>query len=108
MPWNIIYFEDVEKFLDKLSKEQLKSIAKEVRLLEFCGNDLKLPHSKSLGGGLFELRERRFGIRLYYGFSNDQIILILHGGAKKTQDKDIKKARVLIKNIEKTNESKKL
>ena len=48
----------IEKWLDKLTKEQLASIAEELRVLRQLGNELKLPHSRALGKGLFELRER--------------------------------------------------
>lgn len=99
MEWNIDYLEDVEDFLDTLTKEQLKSLSKEMRLLEHCGNKLRLPHSKPLSGGLFELRERRFGVRLYYCFQDRQTILMLHGGDKSNQDRDIEKARELLKKI---------
>jgi putative addiction module killer protein len=60
---------------------------------------LRLPHSKSLGGGLFELRERRFGLRLYYCFFKGKAILILGAGDKSTQKADIKKAKSCLKNI---------
>jgi putative addiction module killer protein len=99
MVWNISYLESVEDWLNALSKDCLKSIAKEMRLLELCGNQLKLPHSRSLGCGLFELRERRFGIRLYYCFQSAGAVIILHGGGKTGQDKDIKTARELLKKI---------
>ena len=99
MTWKIGYLEVVEDWLDNLSCGQLKAIAKEIRLLELCGNQLKLPHSRSLGAGLFELRDRRFGIRLYYCFMVDGEIVILHGGGKTGQDKDIKIARDLLKKI---------
>ncbi|MDA0911837.1 MAG: type II toxin-antitoxin system RelE/ParE family toxin [Proteobacteria bacterium] len=66
--WEIKYLEIVEKWLDALTIPQYKSVAKELKLLEMCGNKLKLPHSKTLGGGLFELRERKFGYRIYYKF----------------------------------------
>jgi hypothetical protein len=49
----------IEKWFDKLTKEQFKSLAKEIMMLEQVGNELKLPHSKALGKGLFELRERQ-------------------------------------------------
>ena len=73
MAWKIIYIEQVEKWLDKLDKTQLKSLVKELRMLERCGNKLKLPHTKSLGAGLFELRERQFGLRAYYTYKDDNI-----------------------------------
>ena len=49
----------VERWLLKLTREQFKAVSKELKLLEACGNDLKLPHSRALGKGLFELREQR-------------------------------------------------
>lgn len=97
--WKIEYWLDksnkhsIEKWLDSLTKDQLKSVAKELKLLELCGNELKLPHSKSLGKSLFELRERRYGYRIYYIFYNNKIIILLGAGNKKTQKKDIKVAR---------------
>jgi putative addiction module killer protein len=62
-------------------------------MLEASGNKLKLPHSKSLGKGLFELRERRYGYRIYYGFLGEFIIILLAVGDKKGQAKDISIAR---------------
>lgn len=50
--------------------------------------------SKSLGEGIYELRLHfGGGYRVYYGISGKRIILLLMGGAKKTQTKDIKIAR---------------
>ena len=83
----------VERWLDQLEKDQFKSISKELELLELCGNQLKLPHSKTLGKGLFELRERRFGFRIYYCFEGEYIIVLLTAGDKKSQENDIKIAR---------------
>lgn len=83
----------VEKWLDSLSDQQLKSVAKEMKLLELCGNQLRLPHSRSLKKGLFELRERTYGYRIYYTFQGNKIIIMLHAGDKKTQSKDIEIAR---------------
>jgi putative addiction module killer protein len=83
--------------MSQLNKIQLKSLAKELKLLELCGNKIKLPHSKALGAGLFELRERKFGLRIYYTYSNGNIIILLHVGNKKSQNKDIKIAKKLLK-----------
>jgi len=53
---------------------------------------------KSLEG---EISEFRFhfgaGYRIYFGLSGNQIVLLLAGGSKKTQKKDIKIARRLWK-----------
>lgn len=95
MKWNIAYWADrndkspLEKWLDKLSREQLKSVAKEMALLECCGNQLRLPHSRALGHGLFELRERAYGLRIYYAFLSDTTIVLLHAGDKASQKRDI-------------------
>lgn len=96
--WKIKYWvkgdsNPIAKWLDKLTKEQFKSIDKEITLLGKIGNELALPHSRSLGKGLFELRERRFGFRIYYCFKDNQIIILLAAGDKKTQINDIKHAR---------------
>lgn len=79
---------------------QYKSLAKKVLLLELCGNELKMPHSKSLKQGLFELRDPSFGLRLYYCFRDKKLIILLNGGDKKSQTKDIRAARVLIKRLD--------
>lgn len=96
MAWNIHSYEIVDTWLEKLPAKQYKSVAKELRLLELCGNQLKLPHSKALGKGLFELRERAHGLRIYYSFSRKRGIILLGAGNKKTQNKDIKKAYQLL------------
>lgn len=99
MGWVLEYWCDgksknsIENWFDRLTDEQFKSIAKELKLLEMCGNELRLPHSKSLGGGLFELRERRYGYRVYYTFYKNKVILLLEAGNKTSQRSDIKLAQ---------------
>jgi putative addiction module killer protein len=83
----------IEDWLDNLTKEQLRSVAKELELLELFGNKLRLPHSRPLGDGLFELRERRYNYRIYYGFYGVKIIILLEAGEKKKQESNIKTAR---------------
>ena len=99
MTWLIEYWHDnqskgsLEHWFDSLTKEQFTSLAREIKLLEHYGNELKLPHSRSLGKGLFELREHRYGYRVYYTFHPGQIIVLLDAGNKSTQEKDIIIAR---------------
>jgi len=90
----------IEKWLDKLTKEELRSLAKEIMMLEQIGNELKLPHSKALGKGLFEIRERRFGLRMYYGFRGELVVVVLAAGDKKSQEKDIAISRKRLSEIE--------
>jgi len=48
----------------------------------------------SVSDGVFELREHfKKGFRIYYGMENRTVILLLCGGDKSTQAKDIKKAK---------------
>jgi putative addiction module killer protein len=47
---------------------------------------------KSLGDGVYELRFK-MGIRIYFGQVGNIVVLLLHGGNKRTQVKDIKRAR---------------
>ena len=106
MTWTIRYLDSrkrsasVELWLDSLSDAQLKFIAKEIQLLQHCGNTLRLPHSKSLGKGLFELRERKYGYRIYYSFSANKTIILLHAGDKTSQKTDIKIARERLKMLD--------
>lgn len=90
----------ISNWLDNLPLAQYKSITKKVLLLELCGNELKMPHSKSLKQGLFELREPSFGLRLYYCFRDNKLIILLQGGTKKSQVKDIQVARALMKKLD--------
>ena len=73
-------------------------------LMEEHGADLRLPHSRAMGDGLFELRCRgEEGIgRAFYCTMVGRQIVILHGFIKKTQDtpdRELKTARQRLKEI---------
>jgi phage-related protein len=73
-------------------------------LMEF-GPNLRMPHSRAMGGGLFELRPRgREGIgRVFYCFVIGQRVVILHAFIKRTQDtpeQELKIARKRIKEVQ--------
>lgn len=46
------------------------------------GNTVREPLSKSLGNGLYELRTKS-GVRIFYTFRPNRLILLLHGIVKK-------------------------
>ena len=49
--------------------------------------------TKSVGGGVMELKLAfGSGYRIYYGLDNETLVVLLTGGDKSTQDKDIKLA----------------
>jgi putative addiction module killer protein len=59
-----------------------------------------LGETRSLGGGLFEAKIRRGpGYRLYFVNKGKRIIVLLCGGDKSTQDRDIKRAKELAKEL---------
>jgi phage-related protein len=66
----------------------LADYARMVELLMDFGPNLRMPHSRAMGGGLFELRPRgKEGIgRVFYCFVVNQGVVILHAFVKKTQD----------------------
>ena len=92
----------VEKFIINLDDNISSRIERMIDLLEKYGYDLGMPHSKSLGGGLFELRilgERQ--IRVLYTFRYGRIYIV-HGFFKKTQQilkQEIEYARRMAKEI---------
>ena len=51
---------------------------------------------KSVGGGVFELRIALGpGLRVYYGLRGQQVVILLGGGDKSTQVRDIRRAQKL-------------
>jgi phage-related protein len=75
-----------------------------VELLAEYGPNLRLPHSRAMGDGLFELRPRgRSGIgRAFYCFLVGKRVVVVHAFVKKTQqtpDKELKLARKRMKEL---------
>ena len=55
-----------------------------LKLLATAGNTVRMPHSKPLGAGLFELREGR--VRLFSMFRPGRRVVLLEGLIKKRAD----------------------
>jgi putative addiction module killer protein len=56
---------------------------------------------KSLSNNLFELKFTfGAGIRIYYTLRNNEIVLLLAGGDKSSQSRDINKAKTILTNLE--------
>ncbi len=73
-------------------------------ILEDHGPQLREPHSKAMGDGLFELRPKsRSGIgRAFYCYCSGKVITILHVFVKKTQKtpkQELAKARKRLKEV---------
>jgi len=89
MSWTIDYYsEDVQLEIDALPVGIRASYARLTELLEEFGLELRMPHSRAMGGGLFELRPRgREGIaRVFYCTKVGRKIIILHSFIKKTNE----------------------
>ena len=83
--------EPYTEWLEKLDKNhQITVIAYISRLFRGITNNIKKLKDQI---DLYKLRIMRSpGYRIYFGINNNQIILLLCGGSKKTQKKDIMKA----------------
>jgi phage-related protein len=99
--WTIDYYsEDVRLEIEELPAGIRASYARLTELLEEFGLELRMPHSRAMGQGLFELRPRgREGIaRVFYCTRVGRRIVILHSFVKKTdktpqRELDIARAR---------------
>ena len=106
MPYQIEYFHP--RVLAEIESWPVDVVADYGRLVELLaehGPSLRLPHSRTFGEGLFELRPRgRSGIgRAFYCFLLGQRVVIVHAFIKKTQetpDKELKLARKRVKELQ--------
>ena len=105
MSFSIDYFHSrVEAEIESWPVGILADYARIVELLMEFGPHLRMPHSRAMGGGLFELRPRgREGIgRVFYCFVIGQHVVILHAFVKKTPEtpeKELKIARKRMKEV---------
>ncbi|NMG56754.1 type II toxin-antitoxin system RelE/ParE family toxin [Aromatoleum aromaticum] len=105
MNWTVSYFN--ERVREEITKWPVGIYADFLRLIflmEEHGADLRLPHSRAMGDGLFELRckgEEGIG-RVFYCTLVGRQIVILHSFIKKTQetpDRELKTARKRLKEV---------
>ncbi|MBA3954427.1 type II toxin-antitoxin system RelE/ParE family toxin [Candidatus Dependentiae bacterium] len=83
--------EDFEDWFFNLTKKERLQITARLERITAYGH---FGDSKFLGDGLYELRWKN-GWRLYFVMIKDTLILLV-GGHKNDQEKDIKKARINI------------
>jgi phage-related protein len=105
MNYTIEYFHarvksDIESWPDGI----LADYARLVELLMEFGQNLRMPHSRAMGDGLFELRLRGpEGIgRALYCYVEGQRIVILHAFVKKTHEtpeRELRLARKRLKEV---------
>ena len=105
MRYSIEYFHPrVLAEIESWPTDIVADYARIVELLIEHGPNLRLPHSRAFGEGLFELRPRgRAGIgRAFYCFLVGKRVLVLHAFVKKSQqppDRELKLARKRMKEV---------
>ena len=85
-----------DDWLDELSRKHRAAVQIRIDRLE-TGNPGK---GRSLGGGLMEMKiDVGPGIRVYYGLMGPIIVILLCGGDKSTQNKDIARAHFYLEDF---------
>ena len=78
--------EVVEAFILKMQPSTQGKLTRLLDLLENFGPELSMPHTRQMGGGLYELRVRgKQEVRIFYVFARGTTIYLLHAFQKKTQ-----------------------
>lgn len=80
-------FEPVRAYLDSLSVKMRAKVLGHIELLAERGADLRMPFSRHLEDGIFELRVSQGGniVRVLYFFVVGGEAVLTHGFTKKTQ-----------------------
>lgn len=109
MAYNICYYSDeLQVEILAMPAGILADYLRLADLLMGFGPRLRLPHSRAMGEGLFELRPKgREGIgRVFYCYLSGQRILMLHTFVKKTPEtppRELKTARRRMKEMNDAN-----
>ncbi|NLS85753.1 MAG: type II toxin-antitoxin system RelE/ParE family toxin [Ruminococcaceae bacterium] len=104
MAWDVEFYETesggipAKEFIDGLDVKLRAKAARDITLLQGVGSALREPYSKSMGGGLFELRIKSAGdiARIFYFFFVGNKIILTSGFIKKTMKtppRELEKAR---------------
>ncbi|MFW0862390.1 MAG: type II toxin-antitoxin system RelE/ParE family toxin [Candidatus Komeilibacteria bacterium] len=92
----ITLHDKVAKFIYKLSKNDLSEILTCILLLEKYGHNIRMPYSKSIRYGIYELRVNASKqYRLIYFFNNNKAIIV-HGFIKKSNKIPLKEIRLAL------------
>jgi hypothetical protein len=97
VPWEVEIEPEVQEWLIGLGEDDFAQAAAALDRLAERGNTLRMPHSRPLGEGLFELRFSCEGVarRIPYWFAPEQRIVLLTT-FRKTRDnehREINRAR---------------
>lgn len=102
MKWIIDYYDQkVQNWVDKMPVGIRAAYFRLTQLLVEFGMDLRLPHSRAMGDGLFELRPKgKEGIaRVFYCMLIRKRIMVLHGFIKKTEETPHKELAIALQRM---------
>lgn len=89
---------EFDKWLRKL--KDLRAKAKILFRIQKIESDGHLGDCKSVGDGIYELKiNYAKGYRVYFKEKDGKIIILLIGGDKSTQQRDIKKSKEILKKL---------
>ena len=90
--------EGFSRWLHRLRDDKaVARIVARIRRAELQGN---LGDCRSIGGGVMEMRiDHGPGYRVYFTKQGDTIVILLCGGDKRTQARDIKRAKGLMEQL---------
>jgi putative addiction module killer protein len=92
--------DEFDKWLRKL--KDLRAKAKILFRIQKIENDEHFGDCEPVGDGIRELKiNYAKGYRVYFRESNGKIIILLIGGVKSTQQRDIEKAKEILKQLKK-------
>ena len=104
--WQITYYnERVQRDVLAMPAGIVADYLRLTEAMALYGADLRMPHSRAMGGGLFELRPKGHeGIgRVFYCTQVGKSIVVLHSFVKKTQetpDSEMRVARKRLKDVQ--------
>ncbi len=104
--WQINYYNArVQRDVWAMPSGILADYLRLTEAMTIYGADLRMPHSRAMGGGLFELRPKGpEGIgRVFYCTQVGRTIVVLHSFVKKTQetpDAEMRVARKRLKDVQ--------
>ena len=88
----------MEALIESLPLDERAAVRARLSFLGEIGNRAREPLSKSLGGGLFELRAK--ASRIFYCFKSGGRIVLLHGFTKKNQKTPRRELQLALKRME--------
>jgi phage-related protein len=104
--WQITYYKArVQRDIWAMPADIVADYLRLTEVMTLYGANLRMPHSRAMGGGLFELRPKGpEGIgRVFYCTQVGKTIVVLHSFVKKTQetpDTEMRLARKRLKDVQ--------